>query len=523
MSVEDRGSAPAPNDRPGRPAHRLRAGAGAAALATMAQTAIALVLYSYLIRTVGATDVGVWVSLLAVGLLLCAVDLGLSHALIRRTALAEAERDLPAMQESLETLFWCVAVMTGSALGLAWFCFEAWSTWLALGPESVSLAQALLPWLFFGLWFNRMAELLSGSLDGQQQFVARSAVTIMSHAAGLALTLVLVPRMGLKGAGLAFVLQNGFLLCGYGYRLFRVLPGVRWLRPRWRAEILMQSLRYGLSVQGLVVCYLVLESTTKLALVRAGDLPAASYFDLAFKIGKGVRSLLASALRVLVPSLVPSDNHSAAVMNRHRAYALSFGTLLVIALPLFVGLIAYSPLIARAVIGRPDMLFEAAIVIVLASWLAYSLTDATINLALASGHMRWPLLGHVVTAVLVACTLFEALSPTTSKGLFSWVGTAMLIGCVVTLAGIHRAERMPWSTLTPLRSVAWVGLAAVLVMSVVVLSRAEFGLGLWARTAIAGALHACFVVALWRLHPSAGWLLGKLMASRSGRALEQPT
>ena len=507
---------------PGR--GRLRINAGAAVVVTAAQTLIGMVLYGYLIHRVGAETVGVWVSLMAAGLLACMADMGLNHVLIRQLSLAQHDGG-PSPQETVETLLWAVAVFTGVALIATFVAFPLWSSWLTLSPELRAAAQRWLPFVLTGLWLNRVADALAGGLDGQQRFVERSAAGSAALLFGLLLTMVSVPVWGMDGAAAAFVVQNA-LLCGANFVLLvRGTPGLRWLRPRLRFGILRDAVRYGLSVQALVLCYLLLESGVKLSLARSGELSAVSYFDLAFRIAKGVRGLLASALRVLVPRLAPTARTPMGPALRASAYVGSFGVLLVVALPLFAGLLASVHAIAWVMTGRDDPVFIHALVFALLPWLVYSLTDPALNLALASGHMQWPLRGHLTTVAVAAVLGWLWPSTTAYWGLYAVVSFAMLVGCAITLAGIHRDEHMPWRSLAP-ASTATALLGALLVGALGVAAPQWLP---WLppvlRWSVVAAAYLGFVGLLWHRHPSARWLLFRIRAGsgQDAAAASDPT
>ena len=496
---------------------RLQISAGAAVVATAAQTLIGMVLYGYLIRHVGAETVGVWVSLLAAGLLACMADMGLNHVLIRQLSLAQHDGG-PSPQETVETLLWSVAVFTGVALIATYLAFPLWSSWLTLAPEFRAAAQRWLPLVLTGLWLNRVADALAGGLDGQQRFVERSVAGTGALLFGLGLTMLSVPVWGMDGAAVAFVVQNALLCLANFVLLVRGTPGLRWLRPRFRFHILRDAVRYGMSVQALVLCYLLLESGVKLSLARSGDLSAVSYFDLAFRIAKGVRGLLASALRVLVPRLAPTAQTPMGPALRSSAYVGSFGVLLVIALPIFAGLLASVHLIAWALAGRDDPVFVHALVFALLSWLVYSLTDPALNLSLASGRMQWALRGHLTTVVVAVVLGGVWYANTAYWGLYAVVSFAMLVGCAITLIGIHRDEHMSWRLLAP-GATATALLGALLVGALGVMAPAWLG---WLppvpRWSVVAAAYLGFVGLLWHRHPSARWLLLR-MRGRSGRGV----
>ena len=471
-----------------------------------------MLLYAYLIRRVGAATVGVWVSLMAAGLLACTADLGLNYALVRRLALTQHDTAGPSAHETVETLVWSVVLLAGAALVATHLAFPLWSAWLNLAPDVHVNAVRWLPFVLIGLWLNRIADALGGCLDGQQRFVERSIAGTAALLAGLVLSVVCVPLWGMDGLAAAFVVQNA-LVAGANFTLLTAgLPGLRWLRPRLRLDVLRDAARYGLSIQALVLCYLVLESGTKLTLARSGNLTAVSYFDLSFRIAKGIRGLLASALRVLVPRLAPTGGlvHGSAL--RGSLYARSFDALLVVALPIFVGLLAASHGIAWLMVGRADPVFIEALMFALLAWLAYSLTDPALNLAMASGRMAWPLGAHLVTLALSAVLVYSLGSLTSYRGLYAIVMFAMLVGCVITLVGVHRNEHLPWRLLKPGMTVLVLlsgVLAGLLGVFATVLLPWPHPILRWCAVA-AGYLG--FLAILWQ-HPSARSLLGLRQAA----------
>ncbi len=501
----------------GGPRPRLGLSAGAAVLATAAQALQGLVLYAFLIRSAGAEAVGLWVSLMAAGLLACMADLGLNHVLIRRLPLVARDPQRASAVELLETLVWAVAGFTGLALLAVWLLFPAWSLLLSLAPAQAADAARWLPWLLLGLWLNRVGDALAGGLDGQLRFVERSAAGIATLALGLGLSVAWVPHWGLDGAAVAFVVQNAALLLANAWLVKRGTPGLRLLRPRWRGDVLRASAAFGLSVQGLVMSYLVLESGAKLLLAGAGQLGAVSYFDLAFRLGKGVRGLLASAMRVLVPRLAATQGQAQGQQRREQAYALSFGLQSVVATTVFAGLLAASQALSWAVLGRAEPGFVAALAVTLSAWLAYALTDPALNLALASGRMRGPLRGHLLTLALFAClATFVAMqdATTSSMGLYGGVGCAMLVGSIVTLVGTHADEGMPCSLLRPARTLGCVA-AGLAVGQLGAMApqwlTASSATGRWGWVALG---FAAFIGLFVAPHPSTRWLLAFVRAGR---------
>lgn len=438
------GNAPPGQDSQGGH-RRLMINALAAVCYTAAQTVVGLGVYAFLIRTLGAEEVGIWVSLMALGMLTCMSDLALNQALIRQVALSRVA-PVARTAETVETLFTATVVLTGMGFGLLYATQDLWLPWLKLSDQSTALAHTLVPYLCVGLWCNRLSDALGGALEGMQRYVPRSLVGIGSFVCGLILTVLLVPTMGLGGAALAFCLQNAFQFLGNWFLLNQSSLGIRWVRPRIQGSLLKESVRYGLSVQGLVLAYALLENGSKLLMVRSGYLSAASYFDMAFRIGKGLRVLLSSALRVLVPRIV-SQMHIEG--QQQSIYTQSFLLVTAIAVPMYMGLLATSDVLSWVLIGHVDRQFMWAVALALCPWLAYCFIDPALNTAMAQGHMRWAVLGHGLKVVLALALLGVPLFHDSATGMYAAVAMAMVGGSAVMLWMAHRQQAMPWSALTP--------------------------------------------------------------------------
>lgn len=503
--TQEQAAAPGRGQAPG-----LMRNASAAVVYATAQTVVGLLLFSYLIRTLGAETVGVWVSLMAAGMLACMADLALNHALVRAVPLARRPGAADGPHVVIETLVWASAALCGLSLVLLHWAFPWWSALLSLPAAAQAQAEALLPYLVLGLWLNRVSDALGGALEGFEQYVARSTAGTAGFLLGLVLTLAVVPTMGIQGAALAFVVQNLALCLMNGVLLQRHAPGLRWWAPRWRQPVLVEGVRYGLSIQLLVFCYLVIENGTKLWLVRGGFLAAVSYFDLAFRIGKGLRGLLSAALRVLVPRLV-SELHIEG--QRASLYATSFGLVVAVALPIYAGLLAGAQGLSWLVLGQSEPLFIQAVVLGLAPWLAYCFIDPALNNAMATGRMQWALAGHLAQVVLVLALAAVPSIHDSAQRLFGVVALAMLLGSAAMLAAVHRFEGLSWRLLKPRSTLVAVG--------------GGLAVGLWgaldptpwagrhggAHMMLLAAMFGAYLTALWRWHPDARRMVGFVLRS----------
>ena len=500
------------------PQRQLLFNAVAAVVYTTAQTAVGLGVYAYLIRALGAEVVGVWVSLMAVGMIACMSDLALNQALVRLVALSRHQPSGPSSAAvTMETLLLSTAMVVGLAFTLAYISFDVWSGWLRLEHQHALLAQSLLPWMCAGLWLNRLADAAGGALEGLQWYVARCTAGTVAFLMGLTLTVLLVPHWGLLGAAMSFTIQNAFVLLVNLVLLHKAQPDVRWWRPRFRRSILTEAIRYGTSLQGMVLAYALLESGCKLLLTRHGFLAAASYFDLAFRIGKGLRGLLASALRVLVPRIVTRlhiEGHPQAI------YASSFLLVTSIAIPMYTAVLASADLMSWLIVGVIDPQFSLILILACAPWLAYCFIDPALNHAMAIGRMGWAFRGHVIKVVLAGLIVLALPHQATPGVVVAAVALSMVAGCAWMLLMAHRHERLSWEALAPLATITTlVASVAVIIWSTLDTHHWSHAQQQWhavSRGVLLVALPACILL----LHPGGQRILSVWRGLRSPVAHE---
>ncbi len=499
----------------------IRRNAAAAVVLAASQTVVAMVLYAALIRLVGAEAVGLWVVLMAAATLACTADLALNLALVRAVPQAALEGGPQRQAIVVQTLVLSATVLTGVALLVLWATLPWWVQWLDLSAAQRAQTHSLMPWLVAGAWFNRIADLLSGCLEGLQRFVVRSAIGVGSAVVGLLLAVALAWQWGIAGAAAAFCVQYLLQAAVSAVWLRRLMPQLRWLTARWHWPVFVEGARYGLSLQGLVLCYALLENGTKLMLARGGFVAQVPYFDLAFRIGKGVRGLLASALRVLVPRLVAERHLSG---RQEQIYATSFGFVVAVAAPLYAGLLAGAHELSWLLIGHDEPAFVDAVALVLFPWLAYCLTDPALNTAMASGRMRAALLSHLVTVVVVFALLRLPGAGGNARWLFAAVAGGMLAGTAALLVASHGRAGLPWRLTDPPRSLAIVAGAIVVGLFGVRAPELLAGHGAALRWLSVGCVAALFALGVWCSHPvtapaiARGWsrLAGRLRAASQG-------
>jgi O-antigen/teichoic acid export membrane protein len=325
---------------------------------------------------------------------------------------------------------------------------------------------------------------------------------------------LLVPRLGVPAASLGLALQYALSGLCHLVVLRRQLPGRRWWPGPWDARLCRASLGYGLAVQGLVGTFLLIESGIKLALAQVGSLAFVSFFDLAFRIGRGLRNLLVAGNRVLVPRLAVSAC-GAQEEGVNALYRSSAHWMLLVALTGFTAAGALGGVVSRLARGELDPVLLYVYLVVLAAWYLFTLSDSVVNVAIAAGRMGAVLGAHFAMLVLLAVGAVAAQWALPLWGVQAAAAGPHIVALSAAAIGLpslwmvvqfHRVRGLPLRRVVALRI-----LLAHLACTAAVASALMSSWPVWARVPCAGVLA---LIGL-RLLPAWAWAAG--LAGRLGR------
>lgn len=445
------------------------------ALSASAQTAVTtvagLLYFGFLMRVLGPEVLGGWLAWLALGMVACLADLGLRESLVRRIAVADADGDTALSIELVDTTVLMVAASMMLALALL---LVAGPRLLNLGPAG-SADPLLVAGVAAMVWLQRVADAHAAALEGLQRYDIAARNNVIGAILGLATLVVVVPAFGVEAASLGLIVQYATSGVAHVRALSHRLPRLRPWPTRWRASLAREGLGFGLSVQAAVGSFLLIESTTKLLLARADALTLLAYYDLAFRVGRGLRNLLVAGNRVLVPRMAQwqAEFRAGALQPVEKLYLRSFRLLLLLSLLVFALALAASGLVSLATRGSVEPMFLVVFALTLPGWFVFCAVDPVINVAMGTGRMRLVVLAHV--AMLLMLVLLVWLQPLVSAQLpASLEGLAVLaaalgaiaVPCVGLLLYHHRSEGVPLATLSPLRSLTVVTAAWALATAV---------------------------------------------------------
>ena len=436
-----------------------------ASLQMAVTTGAGLFYFGYLMRSVGPEAMGSWLAWLALAMVACLADLGLRESLVRRVALARTAGDEQSVIALIDSTVVAVAALMALGLGLLLLLAPRW---LDLGAAR-DTSWAVILGVAVMVWLQRVVDVHAAALEGLQRYDLVARNNVLGAVAGIATLLVAVPMFGVRAASLGLIVQYGAAGAAHLGVLRRQVPARRWWPQNCQPKLVRQGLAYGLSVQSATGSFLLIESLTKVMLARAGALSLLAYFDLAFRIGRGLRNLLVAGNRVLVPRLAsvharaaePQADGDDAAAQLRSMYVSSFQLVVLLAIPLFALAMSGASLASMLTRAQVDPAFVAAFVLTMPPWFVLCAVDPVINASMGAGAMRPIVLAHVaMLALLAAMTAAVQLALHLQPGwrplggTLALISTALAIGlpCAALLWDHHRRHGLPIGELAPWRS-----------------------------------------------------------------------
>jgi len=396
--------------------------AGMASIQVLFSGGVLFTLYYYLLRTIGATELGIWSVVLATSSTARLSELGLSGGVVRFVAKYTARKDPASASAVVQTATISIAGFMAVILIVLYPFFVSIIRYF-LPAESCAAGLSLVPFALVSLWLGSLNGIYASALDGALRTDIRSLTVMGGVGLHLALVFAFVPRFGLLGLAYAQVIQAAFVLILTWLLLRRYLLSLPIFPCRWSSSLFGEMFRYGLNFQAGSMAQMLFDPTTKMLLSKFGGLELVAYYEMANRMVQQLRDLIVSAIRVLVPVFA---RFSEATPERiETLYRKSFGILLFVGLPIFSGLIAIVPIVSEIWVGSYETSFVVFAVILAVAWFLNTLNSPAYFANMGTGHLNWNTIAHVVIGilnVLLGVTLGSAIG-----------GTGVVIGCSVAL------------------------------------------------------------------------------------------
>lgn len=475
-----------------------------------------LVLYRYLLETIGDQQAGVWALVLSWTAAMSVADLGMTGGAVKFVSRYLALNDRPRVRQVVETSVVSVAVILLVLLPPIYPLLERLLRLVVEPASHIDDALAVLPYAVVSFWLTSVGGIIQSCIDGTRRVYVRNILVMGSALLYLGLAFLLVPRGGLIGLAQAQVIQAAVVLVAAWILVKVLIPGLPLIPAGWNASVFKEMFSYSINFQISSVAQFLFQPLTKSLISKFGGVGPVFYFEMAHKLVAQLRALVVMAHQSLVPTI--AHLHETSREKVQGIYVLSFQLLLFLvagALPLFIAL---TPIISKLWIGEYEGQFITFAMLLFVAWFLNILSNPAYFGYLGIGRLRWNVWGHVVTGVLNAGIGIFLGIQYGGVGVVAAYGFAILVGSAIPPAAYHLEYGVRWSDLLQVRTlfVALSGLAGlVLVLVAHELLRsiaAPVVTGL-----ILGVLYAAVVsIPAWR-HPMRKRLQGWLSELRPRR------
>ncbi len=398
---------------------------------SMVQAAVSVgssfVVYKILLNSRGIEALGVWS--LTVGAIAFArlADLSGGNALTRLIAIADQRvgyRDA----EAIDT----VTVFTAALyllIGLVGYLpLKAYLS-SAIPVKFVHDLALLLPVTLICLVLSSIGATLGSAIDGLNRADLRAKSNLASQLVFAAVSLALIPRLGVNGIAIAQLLQFSLFLIINRVILMRKVPDLRLLPVHISAAAFKSMIGYGTRLQVLTVAGIIFDPLTKVIINHVAGVAALAIYEIAYRIVSQARQLIVSASTPLVAAFAvmgERDRDQAPPLLK-RAGKLIFVSNGLASCVIILG----SPLASQFFIKTvsDEMLF--AIVALALGYVLNSLTVPIYLYAQGVGVLRWNIGSQMTLAIVTVAACW------TSAILLGrqYVATGVFVG-LATGAGI---------------------------------------------------------------------------------------
>ena len=433
---------------------------------TVAQTVVLLVLYRFLLDSIGVEKLGIWSIVLATASAARVSELGMAGSVTKFVAGYRAQGDDHAAAEALQTAVVSIGVVLGIVLILVYPGILL-ALPHVLPSTGVEDGLAILPYGLVSLWLTAVSSTWMSGLDGCLRTDLRAGIMIFGSIVFLISSFVGVEYYGLVGLAMAQVGQ-GVVLVFLGWVYVRhIMPALPLFPIRWKAKQFRKMFGYGVNFQINSVVMLLFEPSTKILLGHYGELAAAGYFEMAQRMVTKVRALVVESNQVIVPIFAGIDANSS---NARDLYVSNVQYMFFLITPVFAILFALAPVISEIWIGNFHRQFVIMTASLTVAWYLNSITAPAYFAYLGQGRLRWVTAAHVIMGsinIIAGIVLGQYYG---WQGLIVAFSIALALGSIIPVWAYHYENRLRLNQILSIQDVVLV----VVCFGVALLSLAGF-------------------------------------------------
>lgn len=426
--------------------NKLKKNAVMAVIQVLVTGVILFLLYRYLFKVIGATQVGIWSVVMTSISAARLSEIGFTATSVRYVAKYIAENKKNKASEVVET----TVITIGIALIVFLICLYpiiVWTIGKLIPNEMIEEILVIIPYALISLWISSIAGVFLSGLDGCQRIDQRVIITISSGVVFFAAVVMLTADYGLLGLAWAQILQGLVMLIGGSILLKKELPLLPIIKLKWKYKTFREMFKYALNFQVITICTMLFDPVTKILLAKFGDLPSVAYYEIANQMITKFRSLIVAINQALVPR--------AAEINEKNPQHIKELYLKVNQLILYLSTIMYSiifaslPLISQFWLGNYEEKFVEYSIILLIIWWINTLTTPLYYIYMGKGVMRWNTISHIVTGLGNVTLGFILGTIVGDFGVIAGFGIAQIVGSMFMILGNCKDSKIPLINIIP--------------------------------------------------------------------------
>lgn len=425
---------------------RFVSNAALSVLQVIVSGVILFLLYRYLLRRLGAEQLGLWSVLLASTSVARLTDLGMTGSVVKFVARYRARQAPEEASLVVQTTVLTIGGIMGLVLLAVYPLLLRILDW-TIPASSILQAKAILPWAVLGVWVGSISGVFQAALDGCQQAGYRNLLNIGGNVFMITAVMWFVPLYGLGGLARVQVAQSVLLVLANWFLLQRFMPGLPWLPWRWSNARFREMFSYSLNFQVTTVAIMLCDPATKILMSRFGGLGAAAYYEMANQLVVRIRTLLVSANSVMVPVIAELQETSPGQLR--AMYVRAYETVFFLATPVYAGLLLLLPLVSLVWIGHIEEQFLVFSVILVGTYFLNNLEVPAYFDNLGTGSLRWNTWAHVVMALLNVALGSLLGYAWGALGVAIAASVALLVSSAMVLFAVHRKYQLPARQLIP--------------------------------------------------------------------------
>ena len=403
-----------------------------------------LLLYRYLLVTLGIELLGVWSLIIASTSLALIANFGISTSIIKFVATYHARHDF----ESLKKLIFTASVfiiVTYSIISIVILIAGTYVLPHFIEAKYLPIALEILPFSLISLVINALGGVISSCLDGIQKNYIKSYIVSFTSVLLFVLSVLLTPKFGLKGLIFAQIVQAVVVLFTSIYFLSKYIKGIFTFQWNWSKILFKEIIDYGLKMQALSFMQMSFEPVTKALLSKYGGLAMVGYYEMASRLVTQLRGLIVSANQVIIPVVAEAKENNSNYVK--ELYVKTFSIVLLFDIVLITGIIITAPIVSFLWIGEivPFFLFA----VVLNSIVAFIniCSNPAYFSYLGEGKLDWLIYSYLAISIINPVLGYFLGIHFGGYGVILGWNIAFLIGSLLVLISYQQENNISWKTL----------------------------------------------------------------------------